>query len=228
MIYSVSSCYKKDKISLIAFCIIRSASLCSKPVREKRVHKEERMDSTKNVSYAGAKNHYEVLRKKAREAAHEALPGILNGKKKTILKNEVVFDGFTHQCNRSLRRWEESSSRRVLWDWDAVIKKYLPDPKRFELSIWYRDVVLCGASIGKPTSSGGKLRVDFIEANPDGSPLDGLITDLIIAAGITYADAIGATQIRITNPVNEAVKNHYLSKPGFKYDEKDKFCYRDL
>jgi len=69
----------------------------------------------------------------------------------------------------------------VAWDWENIQKKYKAHPKRFELSIWYRNQHLCGASIGKPTYGGGKLRLDFIEASPINSPLSGLIIDMVIA-----------------------------------------------
>ncbi|VAW89804.1 hypothetical protein MNBD_GAMMA18-2343 [hydrothermal vent metagenome] len=76
----------------------------------------------------------------------------------------------------------------------------------------------------------------IIEANyalifwnqPQGTPLDGLITDIVITAGVAYARLIGATQLRIMKPINEQVKSYYLSKPGFSYDTRGNFCYRDL
>jgi len=87
---------------------------------------------------------------------------------------------------------------------------------------------LCSASIGRPTWAGGKLRLDYLESAPQGTSLDGLIADITIAASVTYAKTIGAVQLRIMNPVNEDVKNYYLSKLGFFYNQKENFCYRDL
>ncbi len=107
-------------------------------------------------------------------------------------------------------------------------KKYRTHPKRFELAIWHRKLFLAGAAIGRPTWGNGKLRLDFIESSPMGTPIDGLITEISIATSEVYADVIGATQIRIMNPINETVKKYYLSKAGFLYNQKDDFCYRDL
>lgn len=107
-------------------------------------------------------------------------------------------------------------------------KKYRTHPKRFELSIWHKDFHLCSASIGRPTWGGGKLRLDYLESAPQGTPLDGLITDITIAVSAAYARTIGATQLRIMNPINDKVRSHYLSKPSFAYDKKGNFCYRDL
>ncbi|MGL6161486.1 MAG: hypothetical protein ACRC0P_13435 [Microbulbifer sp.] len=70
--------------------------------------------------------------------------------------------------------------------------------------------------------------MDYIESHPMGTPLDGLVTDISIAAGVVYANAIGATQLRIMNPVNATVRDHYLSKPGFSFNERGNFCFRDL
>jgi len=187
------------------------------------------MTAQTKPTYTQVKSRYEILRQVAREVAHEGLTPVLPNKRgAAILKSEISFDGFTSDCQKELQKWEKKGSRRVAWDWSAVQKKYRTHPKRFELSIWYRSWHLCGASIGIPTSSGGKLRLDFIEANPISSPLSGLIVDIVIAAGIAYAKAIGASQLRIMEPVNDDVKNLYLSKIGFFYNQKGNFCYRDL
>lgn len=180
-------------------------------------------------SYAEVKDYYEILRDDARIATHEELPAALLNKKGGLISKSIIhLDGFTFDCQHQLRRWEVSGSRRVAWDWRTVQKKYQAHPKRFELSIWHMNLFLCGAAIGKPTCSGGKLRLDYIEASPMGTPLDSLIADIAITAGVIYARAIGATQLRVMKPVNDVVKNHYLSKPGFSYDTKGNFCYRDL
>lgn len=72
------------------------------------------------------------------------------------------------------------------------------------------------------------MRLDYVEASPLGTPLDGLVTDISVAVAVIYARSIGAAQLRIMSPVNEKVRDHYLSKPGFSYDEKGNFCYRNL
>jgi len=180
-------------------------------------------------SYMEVKNHYDVLRKTARDIAYEQLPdSLLNKQSALILKNEITLGAITVDCQKELRKWEKMGARRVAWDWAVVQKKYRTQPKRFELSIWHKNLFLCSTSIGKPTCSGGKLRLDYLESAPMGTPIDGLITDITIAAGIVYARTIGAVQLRIMNPVNDRVKNHYLSKAGFCYDQKNNFCYRDL
>lgn len=187
------------------------------------------MIAQQKPSYTQVKNHYDTLRETARGIAYEQLPStLLNKQGALILKNTITLDGLTFNCQKELRKWEKTSLRRVTWDWSMVLKKYCSHPKRFELSIWHKNLFLCGATIGKPTWSGSKLRLDFIEASPIRSPLSGLIVDLTIIAGAAYAETIGATQLRIMHPVNDNVKNLYLSKQGFAYNRCEDFCYRNL
>lgn len=127
-----------------------------------------------------------------------------------------------------LRKYERSPQRRVQWNWADATAKYFAEPRRFELAIWHKEMTLCGVSLGKLSGKGGKLRPDFIEAHPDGSALDGLITKLIIDAALVYAKVIGAEQIRITNPINDRVRDHCLSFDGFQFDKHNNFCYRDV
>lgn len=187
------------------------------------------MSAQEKLGYSQVVDRYEALRELSRDVAHDQFPSIMTNRKGvTVLKDAITLEGITLDCKKELRKWEKSGTRRVAWDWDTVTRKYKSHPKRFELSIWHKELFLCGATIGKPTSSGGKLRIDFIEASPISSPLSGLIVDIILVSGTAYARAIGAEQIRIMHPVNESVKNLYLSKPGFAYDQKGQFCYRDL
>ena len=187
------------------------------------------MTHQSKLNYQQVIDKYESIRDVAREVAQDQLPSILrNSNGESILKDSISLNGLNVDCLKELRKWESSGLRRVAWNWDHVLKKYKPHPKRFELSIWHNQLFLCGATIGKPTYSGGKLRLDFIEASPIKSPLSGLIIDIILIAGTAYAKAIGATQLRIMHPVNESVKQHYLSKPGFAYNKDNDFCYRDL
>lgn len=187
------------------------------------------MSAQPKPTYTQVKGRYEKLREIALKIAHDDFDAVMSNKRgKAILRDEIKLDVFTFKSQHELRRWEKTGLRRVAWDWDAVQKKYRTHPKRFELSIWHRNLTLCGASIGRPTWGGGKLRLDYLESAPMGTDLDGLVTDITIAAGAAYAKAIGATQLRIMNPVNDAVKAHYLSKPDFQYNSRDDFCFMDV
>ncbi len=187
------------------------------------------MTSQEKPTYRQVQSRYETLRQVARKIAFENLSPVMPNKQgMAILKSTITLDGVTLDCQRELRKWGKSGLRRVAWDWDEVLKKYRTHPKRFELSVWHKELYLCSASVGRPTWGGGKLRLDYLEPAPQGTPLDGLITDISISAGAAYARAIGAVQLRIMNPVNDRVKNHYLSKLDFSYNSRENFCFMNL
>ncbi len=81
-------------------------------------------------SYRETKDYYELLREKSRVIAHKQLPASLHNKRKSlILKNDISFGGFTTNCQKELKRWEQHPSRRVAWEWDAVEKSIEPTLK---------------------------------------------------------------------------------------------------
>lgn len=175
---------------------------------------------------------YDVLREQARAVATTALPTVtLNGRGQAIpLRDAVRLSGVDHQSKTRAKAWENSPLRRVDWKWSEGTAEYAwRHPKRFELAIWYRNTFLCGLALGRPTWSGNKLRLDFVEASPETTPLTGLVANITIAAAVAYAASIGAAQLRLMNPVNSAVRSHYLNNlTGFAYDSKGDFCYKDI
>lgn len=181
------------------------------------------------TTYRETQDKYESLRMEALAVAYENLPNVLTNKKGlAILKSNISLKGLDFHTYQRLKKWKNSGQRVAPWDWDDVQKKYRTHPKRFELSIWHNGLFLCGASIGRPTHSANKLKLDFIEANPTGSPLHGTIADIVILAGRIYAKSIGASQLRIMQPINEKVRDYYLSKEGFSFNEKGNFCFQDI
>ncbi|CCO46324.1 conserved hypothetical protein [Vibrio nigripulchritudo SOn1] len=115
------------------------------------------------------------------------------------------------------KRWEESLERSddATWSWSEGFRQYAyRHPKRFDLAIWYANAQLCGLSIGKPTYTGGKLRLDVIEGAPWDHPLKSKIVEITLSSAEAYADFIGADQIRIMRPVNSRVTRYY-EKFGF-------------
>ena len=121
-----------------------------------------------------AEDRYEVLRSKAREIANSSLPvAMINGRGQSInLRESVKLHGMDYISKSKVREWKDSPLRKVDWDWHGGVAEYSwRHPKRFELAIWYRDLFLCGAALGRPTWHGGKLRLDFIEASPKTTPL---------------------------------------------------------
>ena len=119
--------------------------------------------------YRDVCDHYSQLRQSALEEAHKELPEVLVFGKKAILKKEITLSQIDYITYEKLSSWQYLNTRIVGWDWKRVRHKYRTHPNRFELAIWHHDKILAGASIGTPTRGGGKLRLDFIEANPKGS-----------------------------------------------------------
>lgn len=183
----------------------------------------------KNQSFKATKEKYESLRSQVRESSYNSLPiNLINKHKNLINKSSINLKGLDLSTQIELSKWELDSARKVGWSWVKVRDTYKYHPKRFELSIWNNKTQLCGASIGKPTRAGDKLRLDYVESAPQGTELDGLITDINLLVLNLYAKAINANQVRIMNPVNEDIRDYYLSKPGFNYNSEGNFCYKNL
>lgn len=176
-----------------------------------------------------ATDKYQNERRRALNEAYEVLPDyLINKEDKPISKADLSLSTLSFQTYEKLKHWEQSGKRIAEWDWNLVRDAYRSNPKRFEVAIWHKQHFLCGASVGKPTNSKKKLMLDFIEANPSGSPFSGLITDIVILCGQIYGKAIGASELRIMSPISDGVRDYYLSKPGFSYNEKDNYCFKSI
>lgn len=163
---------------------------------------------------------YAQLREHSRTQAILKLP--LN------LQEAVKLDDITGRTMAQLSRWEAHPDRRVMWSWQHWASRYAAIyPKRFELAIWFHSK-LCSVSLGRPTWGAGKLRLDMIESSPEKTPLTGQTVQLTVLVAETYADIIGAEQIRIMNPINSKVRSHYEAM-GFTYvGGKSDYCVKDL
>jgi len=192
------------------------------------------MQAQQSRSHITVEDKYEKIRVNARQDAMSSMPLVMsNDKGQGInLKGEVKLGGIDFKAIVQSKLWDSSPLRRseITISWTDAARKYSRTvPKRFELAIWHRESFLCGLALGQPTWSGSKLRLDLIEGSPDKNALSGLITDITLIAAEVYADSIGASQLRIMNPINEKVRNHYMrSDRGFSYDKRGDFCYRDL
>lgn len=174
----------------------------------------------KQASHQQADRTYAQFREQSRLVVTEELP--------SRYQESVTFDDITGRAMAQLSRWQTHPDRRVMWSWQQWATRYAAlYPKRFELTIWFHSM-LCSVSLGRPTWGAGKLRLDMIESSPDRTPLSGHTTNLTVAAAQAYARIIGATQIRIMNPINSKVRSHYESL-GFIYvGGKSDYCIKDL
>jgi hypothetical protein len=194
-------------------------------------NKDKRMKPMKQT-HRVTEDAYEAIRIKARDIAAESLPLVMTNSagQGVSVRGAVNFSGIDFKARNQANTWHSSPFRRVDWPWMKSVGNYAwLNPKRFELAIWFKGYHLSGLALGRPTWSGNKLRLDFIEASPEKNALTGLVTDITIIAAVAHATAIGASQIRIMNPINEKVRNHYLSSNrGFSYDKHENFCYKDI
>ncbi len=123
-------------------------------------------------------------------------------------------------------RWNSSSKRKVDWEWVKGYSSFkFRYPKRFEMALWHNNV-LASLSLGRPTYQGSKLRLDFIEGNPDRP--DGIkVFEPTFLAMVGYAQALGARELRIMNPINSDVR-HYYERFGFAHITKGDYLYVKL
>tara|TARA_R110002126_G_scaffold44219_8_gene126336 strand:+ start:1821 stop:2351 length:531 start_codon:yes stop_codon:yes gene_type:complete len=174
----------------------------------------------KQPSHQLADSTYAQLREQSRNMITEELP--------LRYRESITFDDITGRAIAQLSRWEVHPDRRVMWSWQQWASRYAAIyPKRFELTIWFHSM-LCSVSLGRPTWGAGKLRLDMIESSPEKTPLSGNTVSLTVTAAQAYARTIGASQIRIMNPINSKVRSHYESL-GFTYvGGKSDYCIKDL
>jgi hypothetical protein len=106
-----------------------------------------------------------------------------------------------------LSEWERSwaphagdGARPGGWNWVQIAEAYTRYPDAFHLAIW-NGQTLCGLSAGRPSRGHHYLAVDFLEGSPTHHPLKGQVLPLTIAAAMAYGRALGATSLRLTNPL---------------------------
>lgn len=122
--------------------------------------------------------------------------------------------------------WASSPKRRVDWDWiegyNAFKFRY---PKRFEMALWHNGK-LASLTLGRPTYTGARMRLDFIEASPV-KPQDLKVFEISLFAIAIYAQALGAHELRVMNPVNDYVRNYY-ARFGLIYVPSGDYLYATL
>lgn len=164
-----------------------------------------------NAAHQFAEGKYQSLRESSLRIAEATLP--------SSLKSVVNLECITSLTLAKANSWEQNPKRHddAIWSWRRGFGSYAKQhPKRFELSIWFAKAQLCGLSLGKPTYSGSKLRLDIIEGAPGSHPLKGKVVELTVLAAKTYAASLDAEQVRIMRPVNNDVIRYY-EKHGFTY-----------
>lgn len=70
---------------------------------------------------------------------------------------------------------------------------------------------------------GSRLRLDLIEGNPE-KPSGVKAFEPVFLAMVGYAEALGASELRIMNPINGDVRRYY-ERFGFAYINKGDYLY---
>ncbi|WP_299948401.1 hypothetical protein [uncultured Microbulbifer sp.] len=151
---------------------------------------------------------YEVFRHQDREIAADNLPPKLKG----ILELCAI----DHRALVSVKTWENLPERKVCWDWTFAARYKALWPKIFDMSVWFGNT-LCSLSLGRPTYKGTEMRLDFIERSPKNCPHAGEMFRVSLLAFETYGNLIGASKIRIMQPMNDKLVNYYISHGGFSF-----------
>lgn len=166
-------------------------------------------------THRDAENRYTLIREAAMEVANTHFNEI-SGLRLQLITTEAL---------NSSKKWRENRNRQVDWDWKEGYRTFsFRYPKRFELAIWHNDELITLA-LGRPTFRNGSLRLDFMEASPEERSVRAY--PLVIFALTMYAFAIGVDEIRLVQPINDAVKKYY-EKAGLTYVAKGDFLFKKI
>ena len=167
------------------------------------------------ATHFDAESRYNTIRKASLAAVSRQVPSGSN----------LDFELINERALSTSKSWVESKNRLVNWEW---FKSYYPFkyryPKRFELALWHKGS-LASLSLGRPTYNATGMRLDFIEGNPEYREIK--VFPIVIASLATYAEALGANELRVMNPINDEVKDYY-SKFGMNYVAKGDYLYTRL
>jgi hypothetical protein len=167
------------------------------------------------ATHLDAERRYNEIRKTALRAISSQVPQGLS----------LGFKLIDESALTASKKWALSSGRAVDWDWVEGYGSFkFRYPKRFELALWHKDK-LVSLSLGRPTYTGTSLRLDVIEGSPEEREIK--VFPAVIAAMAVYATGLGASEIRVMNPINDSVKDYYANE-GFKYVAKGNFLYKKL
>jgi hypothetical protein len=167
------------------------------------------------ATHFDAEKRYSELRKQALSATM------------SVLDNKITLSEINSNALSATRLWNKSQIRIKDWDWFEGYSCFkFRYPKRFEMALWHSNKLI-GITMGRPTFYGSAMRLDIIEASPsDLGDRPSIFESVLVAYGI-YARLINAKQIRIMNPVNDAVKSYYESF-GYKYIVKGDYLFKDI
>ncbi len=167
------------------------------------------------ATHQDAENRYTRIRQTVLDEVNKNLAHSKQRKLKATLINQSALN--------HADKWSYSSNRRVDWEWFKGYASFrFRYPKRFEMALWHGNS-LASLSLGRPTYRGSKMRLYFLEGNPDKSK-DIKVFEHNFLAIAGYAQVLGADELRLMNPINNTVKSYY-ERFGFRYVTKGDYLY---
>ncbi|WP_338847385.1 hypothetical protein V8J88_01540 [Massilia sp. W12] len=167
------------------------------------------------MTHIDAEARYAQLRLTALKAAQAQTPSNLG----------LSFRLFDDDAFAASKAWSAFSERRVNWDWLYSYPAFkFRHPKRFELALWHQNN-LASLSLGRPTRNAAGLRLDFLEGSPENRNLK--VVPFVLLAMAVYAESLGATEIRLVQPINDTVRKYYEGF-GMQYVRKGDFLFMRL
>ncbi len=159
------------------------------------------------ASHISTLNKYDKYRAQARELANDSLP--------RHLKGALNISGISPRELVAFKAWQNQPERVVDWDWSFTNRYCTIHPKAFDMSVWAGNR-LCSLTLGRPTYKGTEMRLDFIERAPVNCPHTGDMFRISLLAYELYGTLIGASKLRIMEPMNDKLIKHYTSYGGFE------------
>lgn len=122
-------------------------------------------------------------------------------------------------CIRDAAKWE-SIGERINWEGLLDSRNNL-QCRHFEVAV-ISDDVLVGLAFGRVSKGKRIVRIDYIQRHPECNHLKSKFVPLVIELAATYARALGAKAVKITEP-NKTMVNAVLSVISGA-----RFCSRDV
>ena len=110
-------------------------------------------------------------------------------------------------CVRDAARWESTEPRL---NWEGLLESRNNFQSRhFEVGVISGDA-LVGLAFGRVSKGKRIVRIDYIQRHPGSVHLKAIFVPLVIELAATYARALGAKAVKITDP-NNTMKRAVLS-----------------
>jgi hypothetical protein len=117
----------------------------------------------------------------------------------------------------TLQEFAKWQGRSVTWPWPEMVNTWRRGrPERFDLAVWSGST-LCGLALGRPSPGPSHLSLYYLEGNPDPAHLlQFKVARVVIAALRAYAIVLGKAEMRLVEPLPEAIPFYCSPMMGFE------------